>query len=555
MSLESGIQNSEFRMRNWELGIGKFFIGILILLLSLSAEAQEVRTSVDTTAIKIGEQITYGITVEAEAEDMVVFPEGQTFEPMEMVESFPVDTSKVEGKFELLKKYALTQWDSGSYSIPQQKIIINNREFLTDSLLIEVNNVVVDTTKQKLFPIKPAVEVPSRFEIPIWAWWLLAVIVLGVLIFLFFRRKRKKEEAAKRLPPYEQAILELKKLDESHLLENREIKEYYSQLSAAVRRYLDEEVFDHAMESTTGELVAYLEAEKSTGKLNIDQKTIDNLKQILQRADLAKFANSKPDMITAKEDRSRAEFVINDTKQGIPQPTEEELLQDQLYREKLEKKRKKKNMIIAISTVLVLLIALTGYLAATKGFGFVKDTYFGNESKDLLQGDWIQSEYGYPPVTIVTPEVLTRGEIEMADEVEEMMVGSQTFMYGGLFENYLVALTTIRLGQASEFELDKAVDGVYGYLEKQGARNIILKQEEFRTVNGGEGLKVFGTMEVENPETGKVRQKEYAILNFGESNGFQQITIIHNEDDKYAEEITDRILGSVELINTGNDVQ
>jgi len=496
MSLESGIQNSEFRMRNWELGIGKFFIGILILLLSLSAEAQEVRTSVDTTAIKIGEQITYGITVEAEAEDMVVFPEGQTFEPMEMVESFPVDTSKVEGKFELLKKYALTQWDSGSYSIPQQKIIINNREFLTDSLLIEVNNVVVDTTKQKLFPIKPAVEVPSRFEIPIWAWWLLAVIVLGVLIFLFFRRKRKKEEAAKRLPPYEQAILELKKLDESHLLENREIKEYYSQLSAAVRRYLDEEVFDHAMESTSGELVAYLEAEKSTGKLNIDQKTIDNLKQILQRADLAKFANSKPDMITAKEDRSRAEFVINDTKQGIPQPTEEELLQDQLYREKLEKKRKKKNMIIAISTVLVLLIALTGYLAATKGFGFVKDTYFGNESKDLLQGDWIQSEYGYPPVTIVTPEVLTRGEIEMADEVEEMMVGSQTFMYGGLFENYLVALTTIRLGQASEFELDKAVDGVYGYLEKQGARNIILKQEEFRTVNGGEGLKVFGTMEV-----------------------------------------------------------
>ena len=151
MSVHLGIQNLEFGMRNWELGIGKFLMGILILLLSFSAEAQEVRTSVDTSSIKIGEQITYGITVEAEAEDMVVFPEGQTFEPLEMVESFPVDTSKVEGKYELLKKYALTQWDSGRYTIPQQKIIINNREFLTDSLLVEVNDVVVDTTKQKLF--------------------------------------------------------------------------------------------------------------------------------------------------------------------------------------------------------------------------------------------------------------------------------------------------------------------------------------------------------------------------------------------------------------------
>lgn len=544
-------------MKRSVFGIGMMERLILLLFLFLAGTAfgQEVETSVDTTTIKIGEQINYEISVKADKDAMVVFPEGQTFEPLEMVEAFPVDTSKVEGKYELLKKYALTQWDSGRYTIPQQKIIIDNREFLTDSLLVEVNNVIVDTTKQKLYPIKPAVEVPSRFEMPAWAWWLLAVLVLGGLIYLFFRRKKKKEEAAKRLPPYEQAILELKKLDESHLLENREIKEYYSQLSAAVRRYLDEEVFDHAMESTTGELVAYLEAERTTGKLNIDQKTIDNLKQVLQRADLAKFANSKPDMITAREDRSRAEFVINDTKQGIPQPTEEELLRDQLYREKLERKRKKKNWIIAISTVLLLLIALTGYLAATRGFDFVKDTYFGNESKELLEGDWIRSEYGNPPVTITTPEVLTRGEIEMADEVEEMMVGSQTFLYGGLFDNYLVALTTMRFGQGTEFKLDKAVDGVYSYLEEQGARNIILKQEQFNTLNGGEGLKIFGSMEVENPANGKVRQKEYAILNFGESNGFQQITIIHNLDDKYAEQITDRIVGSVELIKTGDNVQ
>ena len=281
----------------------------------------------------------------------------------------------------------------------------------------------------------------------------------------------------------------------------------------------------------------------------------DNLKQILQRADLAKFANSKPDMITAREDRSRAEFVINDTKQGIPQPTEEELLKDQLYREKLERKRKKKNLVISVSVVLLALIALTGYLAATKGFDFVKDAYIGNASKDLLRGDWVSSEYGNPPVTITTPEVLKRGEIEMTDEVKEMMIGSQTFLYGEVFRNYFVALTTMKFGQSNEFKLDTAVDGVYEYLEKQGASNIILKQEEFSTLNGAKGIRIFGTMNVPHPDSGKIREKEYAILNFGEGNGFQQIILIHNADDQYAQEITQRIVGSVELNNTKTNVQ
>src|SRR5690606_24350495 len=174
----------------------------------------------------------------------------------------------------------------------------------------------------------------------------------------------------------------------------------------------------------------------------------------------------------------------------------------------------------------------------SKGFDFVKDAYIGNASKDLLQGDWVSSEYGNPPVTITTPEVLKRGEIEMTDEVKEMMIGSQTFLYGEVFRNYFVALTTMKFGQSNEFKLDTAVDGVYEYLEKQGASNIILKQEEFSTLNGAKGIRIFGTMNVPHPDSGKIREKEYAILNFGEGNGFQQIILIHNADDQYAQEIT-----------------
>ena len=524
----------------------------LFFLFSFSVKAQEVDASVDTTQIKIGEQIIYSISVEAGEDDLVVFPEGQTFSPLEMIESYAVDTSRIEDRLRLLKEYALTQFDSGSYVIPEQRVQINDRSFTTDSIPVEVRNVVVDTTKQKMYPIKPSVPVPPEYSVPKWVWWLLAFLLVAGLVFYFFRRRKKKKEAAQKLPPYEQAIIELKRLDDSHLLERREIKEYYSQLSSAVRRYLDEEIFDHAMESTTGELIIYLENEKRAGNLRVEDSTIEKLKKILQRADLAKFANSKPDVITAKEDRSNVEWVINDTKASIPEPTEEELLRDKVYREKIERKRRVKKIIIGVLVACFLVAGIAAYLISTKGFDYMKDTYLGHPTKELLEGEWIRSEYGTPPVAITTPKVLKRGEIEVPEEVKAVMTGSETFLYGSLLGNFYVSLTTVPLGQQTQFDLEGAVEGIYGYLEAQGAKNIIMKQEKFTTLNGAEGIKIYGTLDIKNPANGELTSNEYAILNFAENNGFQQITVIHDEDDTYADELTDRILNSVELQNPGN---
>lgn len=528
-----------------------FFFG-LSSLFPLSLNAQEVEARIDSASIKIGEQITYSISVQPNAEDdVVIFPEGQTFAPLEMVETFPIDTSRGKDGFRLLKEYMLTQFDSGSYSIPRQRVLINEQAFFTDSLLVEVRDVVVDTTKQKLYPIKPAVEVPSGVSISEEVWWtIFFLLVVAVLIYLFFRRKHKKEEAARKLPPYEQAIFELKQLDESHLLEDREFKEYYSQLSAAIRRYLDGEVFDHALESTTGELIAYLEAERTTGKLNLSEETILKLKQILHRADLAKFANSRPDVITAREDRSNAEFVINDTKQAIPQPTEEELLQDQVYREQLENRRKRKKIIVAVAVVFLAAGSILTYLVATEGFDSLVGRIVGNPTKDLLEGDWIRSEYGNPPVAITTPEVLVRGNVALPAEAQAMMSGSETFLFGNLTDEFFTGLTTMEFRQDSKFDLETAVDGVYEYLESQGARNILMKQEDFETLSGTRGIKIFGSMDVEDPKSKKLMGREYAILNFAENNGFQQITLIFQSEDPYAEEVAQRILDSVELNNT-----
>lgn len=276
--------------------------GTLLLLLLLptfgfSQTGPKVDAKVDTLAIKIGEQIQYKITVETDSTDVVFFPEGQTFSPLETVEAIMADTLKNDNKFILQKIYSLTQFDSGSYTIPPQRIAINEKPFFTDSFQVKVADVVVDTTKQKMYDIKPLIEV-EKSTADTWLialWVLLGLVVVGGLVYWFFLRKKPltEEEKAAMLPPYDRAILELKKLENSRYLIQDEYKQYYSELTDIVRSYLEEDVHLSAMESTTSELIAKLEMLKDAGELKLEDDTIQQFQKILQTADLVKFAKSK----------------------------------------------------------------------------------------------------------------------------------------------------------------------------------------------------------------------------------------------------------------------
>ena len=46
----------------------------------------------------------------------------------------------------------MTGFDSGAFYIPRQQVIVNSQAFFTDSLLVNVATIPVDTTKVKKFP-------------------------------------------------------------------------------------------------------------------------------------------------------------------------------------------------------------------------------------------------------------------------------------------------------------------------------------------------------------------------------------------------------------------
>ncbi len=524
-----------------------------VFFLYSSVSIAQVKSGVDVSEIKIGEQITFQVEVETDSTDLVVFPEGATFSPLEVIESYDIDTTKNAVKFNLIKKYGLTQFDSGAYTIPRQKIIINDKTLFTDSLKVIVNPVVVDTTKQGLYAIKPIISVEKSSS----DWWkimliiLLAIAVVAGLLYWFVWRKKPltEEEKIALLPPYDRAKLALKQLDEHRYLEEESYKEYYSELTLAIRRYLDEQVYDHALESTTDELISRLRLLKDGNQIDLSLETIKNLESIFKRADLVKFAKSAPDKELAKFDRKTIDEEIDHVKEVLPEPTEEEKLLNEQYKEAQERKKKRRKIIISAFVVVGLLIATFVGFGLKYGFNYVKDTLLGNNSLELLEGNWVTSDYGFPPIIISTPEVLKRIESDSVRS-ENAQVDYTTFNFGSFGDNLNITLNTATLkNQKPEDSInliavsEKAIQD----LENKGAANIIVKNEKFVTPNNAEGLKTFGYAQFPVGKSDSFVEGEYILLHFTTQNIIQQIIIIWQKDDEYAAEMVDRIENSVEL--------
>ena len=271
-----------------------------------------VKAEIDTTNIRIGEQFQLKISVD-ETQNVII-PKIQ-LKGLEVIDSTRIDTIKNS----LIRRYILTGFDSGAFYIPQQQIFVKNQAFLTDSLLINIATIAIDTLKVKKFPIKSIKKEPYTFDdFRIYIYLILAILaIIGFWIYWFVIRKRKETEDAptyRTLPPFEEAILRLNELDEKLLWQNNKIKEYYSELTEIVRGYIERELKVPALENTTDEVLAMIKGFKNADSIETSKETIKKLKDLLQEADLVKFAKSKPLAIEIEDDRRDAEFIIGNLK-------------------------------------------------------------------------------------------------------------------------------------------------------------------------------------------------------------------------------------------------
>ena len=296
-----------------------FLLILLLTIVSFSQKRPLVNAEIDTTNIRIGEQFNLKISVN-EIKNVII-PKLDKLVGVEIVEDKKIDTLKNQ----LIKRYILTSFDSGAYYIPQQQIFIRQRLYLTDSLLIKVATVAVDTTKQKMFPIKANQSEPYVFDdFKKYVWYgLLALVLIGLGIYFALKKKKEAEEEVfiPALPPYEEAIQKLHQLDEKLLWQNNQIKEYYSELTEIVRGFIERELKVPALESTTDELIDTLNDFHEIASISTTKETIKKLRDLLREADLVKFAKTTPMSEEIETNRKDAEEVVNELK---PKPIKEE---------------------------------------------------------------------------------------------------------------------------------------------------------------------------------------------------------------------------------------
>ncbi|RTZ08118.1 hypothetical protein EKL98_02025 [Flavobacterium bomense] len=531
----------------------------LLLLLSTAVFAQQkqVVTSIDTIKNKIGAEFKLSIKTTVDTSSKVIFPNLKNLGALEVIQSYPIDTVKMDGRYELIKKYGLTQFDSGRYVVPSIKIFINSKPFFTDSLLVEVANVQVDTLKQKMYDIKDIA--PADNSIGDWWKYLLIVALIGGIgaCIYWFIKKRQEKKLHKEIykTPIERATSLLDSLEKKELWQKGEVKAYYSELTDIARNYIEEAIEIPAMESTTSELILGLRAASVKKKMTLSKEIIDNLERVLKQADLVKFAKSKPLDFEITEDRNKIQKAILTLDSSIPLevPEAEEILLNEAQRQKQIqiqlRKQRNKRILTASAIVLFLLAATTTFFIATKGFSYVKDNIIGHPTKELLEGEWVKSEYGNPGIIIETPKVLKRIDLTKTLPKNGMALikEMQSFVYGSVLDRFYVMVSTLKFKAETQIDLAKSMDGILQSLESQGAQNMIVKQEEFETKEGVKGIKAYGTFsQVDGGDATGVKMYYEAVL-FSQEGGLQQVLLFHEEGDTYGNEISERVLNSVEL--------
>jgi hypothetical protein len=279
------------------------FIVALLFVATGTLKAQQVEyiAEVDTNYLLIGDQVHLRLKVKAEPGVVVTFPllQDTVVRGIEII-SGPARDSLLDKKAKRVlveESYVVTSFDTGVYVIPSLPIKVEREGYSTilqtDPIGLIVNTYVVDEQKGYADIVLPK-EAPWNVAeiLPYLLWgWLALVVVVGVVVLVLRLRSRKPLFSHEKpvIPPYVLAIQALDGIKEEKPWQHGKTKEYYTRLTGALRGYLEGELEIPALEQTTHEIVQELK-----GRDEVDPRERESLEQLLDTADLVKFARATP---------------------------------------------------------------------------------------------------------------------------------------------------------------------------------------------------------------------------------------------------------------------
>jgi hypothetical protein len=282
---------------------GLFFLFFFLPFKSFSQD--KVHIEVDSTQIKIGNQVTATLKVELEPGEQVRFPNIEKFltDNIEVIGVSEIDTQKINAINILRQTLTLTSFDSGNHIIPALKFISRNATnkidtFSTREVLLRVDLVEVDTLAA-IKDIKAPVDTPFHNN-ELWSYlnylmYLIIFIVVVLIAVQYFKlnKVKPKPEVIVPVAPEEPAdsiamreLEQLKKKKDWNTIEG--VKDFHEDISLILRKYIQKRFKMPALERTSNEIMNDIKNRP------LDKELIKSLNQILVLSDYVKFAKYKP---------------------------------------------------------------------------------------------------------------------------------------------------------------------------------------------------------------------------------------------------------------------
>ncbi len=265
-----------------------------LLSICFAEETISVKAEVDKSAITIGDPILYTVTVKHSSEIKLASEIAPPSDPSFAVKKSKNFRKKEGGMIYEGKIFTLTAFGLGDYVLDPVQIQYLDaggtpKTLQTDKIYISVKSVAEGEAKTDIRGIKSVLKIPQKV-----LRWILIILLLMTVVFavIYFKTRHKPlmasaQETARSAE--DEAFFQLNQLFDSDLVRREKIKEYYLKLSEILRGYFERRYQILAMEATTFEI------ERSLKEKEVSLPLRELIREVLDAADLAKFAKWKPE--------------------------------------------------------------------------------------------------------------------------------------------------------------------------------------------------------------------------------------------------------------------
>ena len=283
---------------------------IIFILIFLNYHLFSQEVGLNTNTIQIGNQANLQIKLKTNNINTINWPilNDTIITGLEIIEKSQIDTVKDSDSITLIQSFIITSWDSGVYQIPAFHFTANQK---SSPLILNVQSIQVDTNGD----IKDIKEpIATEFELQdiliyITIFLIVLIIIYVLKKYVFAKRTKEIKLVKKEIEPsHIIALRELNNIKDSDLLNNGEIKIYHSKISETLRRYIENRYEFIALELPTSDILNKIREK------DIHKNEINNVRRVLERADLAKFAKNKPEEKENQESMGLAILFVENTK-------------------------------------------------------------------------------------------------------------------------------------------------------------------------------------------------------------------------------------------------